>query len=42
MKCQKCGIEMQRVGIEHVEGEKVISEWECPACHCRIQQPAKP
>jgi len=41
MKCQKCGIEMQRVGIERVEAGRVIPEWECPVCHCRIQQPAK-
>jgi len=37
MKCTKCGIEMMRVGIGSISSGTAIAEYECPACHSRVQ-----
>ncbi|MDP6671296.1 MAG: hypothetical protein QGI60_05805 [archaeon] len=37
MKCPKCGVEMLRVGLEEVSGNKIYVSMSCPACHFRTQ-----
>lgn len=41
MKCPICGAEMRRIGLEKPVANQVITEWECPSCHYRMQEPVK-